>query len=92
MVFHPTRGITFRREWTKSISEKGDTRASNNQRFAYESTHGRLPKHMALVPTVPARSARRGAKRVNHVIYADGVWSALLACTVEVQVEELACQ
>ncbi|BCU03669.1 hypothetical protein [Pandoravirus japonicus] len=91
-VFHPTRGVTFRREWTKSISEKGDTRALNNQMYAYESTRGRLPKHMALVPTVPARSVPRGgARRVNHTVYADGVWSNLLACTVKVQVEELAC-
>lgn len=92
MVFHPTRGVTFRREWTKSINEKGNTEALNNQLYAYESAHGRLPKHTVLVPTVPARSVPRGgARRVNHTVYADGVWSTLLACTVEVQVEELAC-
>lgn len=92
-AFHPTRGTKIARGWAKPVGEeKPDAHNLGRQKANYAATGHRLDKHMALVPTVPSFFSRgeAHATRARHVVRVDAEWSDLLACMVQIEVQELA--
>ncbi|AGO84007.2 hypothetical protein psal_cds_355 [Pandoravirus salinus] len=92
-TFHPTRGIKVGRGWAKPSHGQGpDKQTLRRQQADYAATGHVLDEHMALVPAPLMAFSRRGelhVQRVQHSVRVDGQWSRLLACTVEIDVQEL---